>query len=44
MAAFDLSGKVKWSVPNYSPVILTSHGSLIAKSASSVEFVRNRRA
>jgi IPT/TIG domain len=33
VSAFDASGTVKWSVPGYSPLMLTADGNLIAKSA-----------
>jgi Bacterial Ig-like domain (group 2)/IPT/TIG domain/Beta-propeller repeat/Galactose oxidase, central domain len=32
MAAFDLSGNVEWSVPNYSPLMVTAGGGVIAQS------------
>jgi hypothetical protein len=32
MAAFDQSGNVRWSVPNYSPVVATADGGAIARS------------
>lgn len=33
MAAFDLSGNVEWSVPNYSPVMATADGGVIGQSS-----------
>jgi hypothetical protein len=31
VAAFDQSGSILWSVPNYSPVIATADGGVIAQ-------------
>jgi hypothetical protein len=36
MAAFDPSGIMKWSVPEYSPVMLTADGQLTAQSTDGV--------
>jgi hypothetical protein len=32
MAAFDLSGNVKWNVPNFTPLVATADGGVVAQS------------
>jgi len=39
MIAFDTSGNVRWSVPNYSPQMATADGSVIAQSADGLTTV-----